>query len=113
MALEPEHGADVGAVPELPVSPRLLIAWLVTLLIGGLAGPILGEYEFKGFFPPIAGILTGLLFGEACVGIGKRRHVVSGVVTVVASAGGLLLAGWFSSSKGLDPYPAMAWLAAG
>jgi hypothetical protein len=89
-----------------------LLGWLATLALGALAGPVLGEYEFHGWFPPLAGVLTPLLLGEVCVAAAKGRSVISGAVTVVASAGGLLLAGWFSSSRGLDPFPAMAWLAA-
>jgi predicted branched-subunit amino acid permease len=112
MALGPERAPHATTSLGASVTPRLAVAWVVTLALGALAGPILGEYEFKGLFPAIAGLLTGLLLGEACVGLGKRRHVVSGVVTVVAAVGGLLFAGWRASSEGLDPYPAAAWLAA-
>jgi len=94
------------------VGPRELIAWLLTLAVGGFAGPILGEYGFSLLFAVIAGVLTALLLGELCVGIAKGRSVGCGVSTVVAATGGLLLAGWYSSSKGVHAYPNGAILAA-
>ena len=55
----PKGPSDASA--DLPVAPRALLGWLATLALGALAGPVLGEYEFHGWFPPLAGVLTPLL----------------------------------------------------
>lgn len=113
MPQRPRHRSSADRTGELALEPRALLAWLATLALGAFSGPVLGEYEFRGAFPPVAGVLTGLLLGEVSVAIARCRSVANGAITVVGAAGGLLLAGWLSSSRGLDPYPAGAWLAAG
>lgn len=100
------------AHPKNPSLTRRATAWVLTVAFGALAGPVLGEYQFTTVFAVAAGLLAGLLFGEVCAGVGRVRDVAGGVVTVFAAAGGMLLAGWYASSRGLDPYPSGAWLAA-
>ena len=57
-----------------------------------LGALILGEYEFTGTLPWVAGPLFGLVIGEVVVGVGRSRHpsvagVVAGPVRSRASRG--------------------------
>jgi hypothetical protein len=89
----------------------------VALLFGALASVlgafILGEYQFEGTMPIIAGALFGLVVGELIVEVGRHRNWAVGLLAGLECAGGLLWAGWISAGSGLEPISGGAWLAAG
>ena len=106
MAAKPEPtplGGERSASPSRPLWSSL------ASVVGAL---ILGEYEFKGVMPYIAGVLFGLVLGEIAVGVGRRKGVLLGALTAAAGAGGLVWAAWISSGEGLRPLPFAVWPAA-
>jgi hypothetical protein len=77
-----------------------------------LGALILGEYEFRGTLPFVAGPLFGLVIGEVVVSIGRVRTVVAGAIASAAAFGGIVWAGWIDSSEGVEPVKALVWVAA-
>lgn len=104
-------GVEWGGLP----SPELLRAG-IALLLGALASTLgafmLGEYQFEGTMPILAGLLFGAVIAEGVVEIGRRQTALIGVVTGLEVAGGLLWAGWISAGEGLEPISSGHWLAA-
>jgi dolichol kinase len=74
---------------------------------------MLGEYEFTGLTPVVAGVLFGLVVSEFVLQICTSPRPIIGIVTGVMVAFGLGWAAWISSDEGLRPFPALAWLAMG
>lgn len=107
----PRSGVDWGGLP----SPELLRAG-IALVLGALAATLgafmLGEYQFNGSMPYVAGALFGLVVGELVVEVGRRRGRFVGLIAGLECAGGLLWAGWISAGEGLSPISGGAWLAA-
>ena len=81
-----------------------------TAALGAL---ILGEYEFTGSLPWLAGPLFGYLVAEVVVGVGKDRSWTLAVVTAALAFGGVAWAGWIDSSEGVEPVKSLVWVAAG
>jgi hypothetical protein len=77
-----------------------------------LAALILGEYEFRGTLPFVAGPLFGLTLGEIAVGVGRSRSPIVGGISAVCGFGALVWAGWINSGEGLEPIHRMVWAAA-
>jgi hypothetical protein len=77
-----------------------------------LGALILGEYEFTGSLPFIAGPLFGLVIGEVVVGVGRARTVPVALLAAVAAFAGITWAGWIDSSEGVEPVKALVWVAA-
>ena len=77
-----------------------------------LGALILGEYEFSGTLPFVAGPLFGLVIGEIVVGVGRVRSLVAGAVASGAAFAGVVWAGWIDSSEGVEPVKALVWVAA-
>lgn len=77
-----------------------------------LGALILGEYEFTGTLPFVAGPLFGLVVGEIVVGVGRVRSLVVAAVAAVAAFAGIAWAGWIDSSEGVEPVKALVWVAA-
>ena len=92
---------------------RTLCAVAVVALVCALGALMLGEYEFTGLTPVVAGVLLGLVVSEFVLQIGAGRGLVIGIVTALLVALGLGWAAWISSDEGLKPFPALAWLAMG
>lgn len=93
----------------------VLRAWFGVLCgvgVAALGALILGEYEFTGSLPFIAGPLFGLVVGEVVVGVGRARSLVVAVPAAVAAFGGIAWAGWIDSSEGVEPVKALVWVAA-
>ena len=88
---------------------RVVVGLLVAALVCVMGALILGEYEFAGATPYVAGLLFGLVVSEFVVEIGKVRHPAIGVLTGAMVAGALFWAAWISSGHGLRPFPAAAW----
>ena len=85
---------------------------IVAALVAGLGALILGEYEFEGMLPFVAGPLFGLVIGEIVVGVGRSRAVLVGVAAGVLAASGIAWAGWIDSSEGIEPVKRLVWAAA-
>lgn len=77
-----------------------------------LGALILGEYEFSGSLPFVAGPLFGLVLGEIVVGVGRVRTVPVASVTAALAFGGIAWAGWIDSSEGVEPVKGLVWVAA-
>lgn len=78
-----------------------------------LGALMLGEYEFTGTLPFLAGPLFGLVIGEVVVGVGRSRGVILGCATAALAFGGVAWAGWIDSTQGLEPVKGLAWVSAG
>jgi len=92
---------------------RPALALLCAGAASALGAQILGEYEFTGTLPFVAGPIFGLVIGEIVVGVGRTRAVVVGVAAGLVAFGGLAWAGWIDSTQGLEPVKGLAWVAAG
>ena len=86
-----------------------LVLGAATAAIGAL---ILGEYEFTGVLPWVAGLLFGLAIGEVVVGVGKARHPLVGAVAAACSFAGIAWAGWIDSTQGVEPVKGLVWVSA-
>ena len=74
---------------------------------------ILGEYEFTGTLPFLAGPLFGLVIGEVVVGVGRPRGRGRRGLHRRLAFGGVAWAGWIDSTQGLEPVKGLAWVSAG
>lgn len=86
-----------------------VVCGVATAALGAL---ILGEYEFTGYLPFVAGPLFGLVVGEVVVGVGKVRAWPVASLSAVAAFAGIVWAGWIDSSQGVEPVKALVWVAA-
>jgi hypothetical protein len=77
-----------------------------------LGALILGEYEFTGNLPFVAGPLFGLVIGEIVVGVGATRSLLAGLAAGALAFAGIAWAGWIDSSEGLEPVKGLVWVAA-
>lgn len=82
-------------------------------IVAALGALILGEYEFKGSLPWIAGPLFGLVIGEVVVAVSKARDLVLAGAAALLAFGGIVWAGWIDSSEGVEPVHSLVWVAAG
>lgn len=73
---------------------------------------IVGEYEYQGALPVVAGLVLGLLVSEAVALGGQWRGWVPALAAAGLAAAGILWGGWIDSGEGIEPYPALAWLGA-
>ena len=90
---------------------RRPVSLLAGAAVSALGALILGEYEFTGWFPYVAGVLFGLVVAETVVGVGHWRGPVPAVAAATLSAAGLAWAAWIDSGEGLEPWPSLAWVA--
>jgi peptidoglycan/LPS O-acetylase OafA/YrhL len=91
---------------------RPLLAVVVAALVAAFGALVLGEYEFEGTLPFVAGALFGLVIGEVVVGIGRSRSWAVAVPAALLAAGGIAWAGWIDASQGVEPVKALVWPAA-
>ena len=91
---------------------RTIVGVLCGAVVAVLGAKILGEYEFRGTLPYVAGPLFGLMVGEAVVAAGRTRTIIVAGVASLLSLGGITWAGWISSGDGLEPLPTLVWVAA-
>ncbi len=90
---------------------RVVAGVVCGALAAALGALILGEYEFSGTLPYVAGVLFGLVIAEVIVSVaGTKGHVLA-AITALLSAGGLLWAGWIDSAQGVEPVKAGVWVA--
>lgn len=91
---------------------RALFALACAGAAAALGALILGEYEFEGSLPYVAGLLFGLLLGEIVVSLGRVRSVSVAIVVASEAAGAITWAGWIDSSQGVEPVKGLVWVAA-
>jgi hypothetical protein len=91
---------------------RAVLGVLCAAGVSALGGLILGEYEFTGTLPFLAGPLFGLVIGEIVVGVGATRAWPAAVAAGALAFAGVAWAGWIDSSEGLEPVKGLAWVAA-
>jgi hypothetical protein len=92
---------------------RTVLGLVCGAAAAALGALILGEYEFSGSLPFIAGPMFGLVIGEIVVGVGRARSVVVAVLAGAMSFAGIAWAGWIDSSEGVEPVKGLVWVAAG
>ena len=80
--------------------------------VAALGALILGEYEFTGSLPFVAGPLFGLAVGEVVVGVGRTRALASGALAGAIAFGGIAWAGWIDANEGVEPVKGLVWVAA-
>lgn len=90
---------------------RLALAVLAGAAVAALGALILGEYEFTGTTPYVAGVLFGLVVAEAVIGVARRGGRELAAAAAVLSGGGLLWAAWISSGRDWDYVFRPAWVA--
>jgi len=92
---------------------RPLLGLAVAAAASALGALLLGEYEFTGTLPFIAGPLFGLVVGEVAVAVGRSRTVPVAAVAGLLAFAGIAWAGWIDSSEGVEPVKGLVWVAAG
>lgn len=92
---------------------RLPLAVVAGAAVAALGALILGEYEFKGTTPYVAGVLFGLVVAEVVVTVGRRGGAALAATVGALAAGGLVWAAWISSGRDWHYVPNAAWIAVG
>jgi hypothetical protein len=75
----------------------------IVAVIGAL---IVGEYDFAGATPYVAGVLFGLVLAEAVLTVARGGTRALAAVAALECAGGVAWAAWISSGRGVAPFPA-------
>lgn len=91
---------------------RTILGVVVAAAVAALGALMLGEYEFTGLLPFVAGPLLGLVVGEVVVGVGRSRSVRSALLAGSIAFGGIAWAGWIDSTEGVEPVKGLVWVAA-
>ncbi len=91
---------------------RAVLGVLLGAATASLGALILGEYEFTGSLPYVAGPLFGLVVGEVVVAAGRARSTVVAGAAALLAFGGIAWAGWIDSSSGLEPVRGAVWTSA-
>lgn len=111
-AAGPRRRRPLVAAPR-PSTGRKVAGIVAAALVAALGALILGEYEFKGTLPWVAGPLFGLVLGEVVIAAGKARDVVSAGCVAAFGFAGIVWAGWIDSTEGVEPVHSLVWVAAG
>ena len=91
---------------------RSLLGLLCAAAASALGALVLGEYEFTGTLPFVAGPLFGLAIGEVVVGVGRARTLAVGAAAAGVAFAGIAWAGWIDSTEGVEPVKGLVWVAA-
>jgi len=91
------------------MSWRALLGLVLGAGVAALGALILGEYEFTGTLPWLAGPLFGLVIGEVVVGVGRSHHPAVAAMAAVLSFTGIAWAGWIDSTQGVEPIKTAVW----
>lgn len=83
---------------------------VVGALFSALGAVILGEYEFTGLTPVVAGILFGLIIAEVMTVAAKKADLQLALIAAGFSAVGIVWAAWISSGRDWDYVPGGTWL---
>ena len=92
---------------------RALLGLAAGALVSAFGALVLGEYEFSGTLPFLAGPLFGLAVGEVVVAAGRSRSTAVAIAAAGLAAAGIAWAGWIDSSEGVEPVKGLVWVAAG
>jgi hypothetical protein len=96
-------------VTDHPVRRALApVAGAATAALGAL---ILGEYDFSGMTPYLAGVLFGLIVAEVVLTVAAHGSRMLAAVAGAESGLGLAWAAWISSGRGRAAIPSAAWIA--
>jgi hypothetical protein len=96
----------------VPAVVRTVCGLVCAALVAALGALILGEYEFTGTLPYVAGPLFGLAVGETVVAVGRSRATATAAIASLVALGGITWAGWIDSSEGVEPLHSGVWVAA-
>ncbi len=88
----------------------MAVALVAGAALAWLASQILGEYEFEGWLPVVAGPVVGLLVAETVVTVGRWRDPAIAVFCASASALSLVWAGHIDA--GVEDVTSLVWVAA-
>jgi hypothetical protein len=114
-AAPPPDGAgapsSTAAPTAVPSRPRLVAGIFLGAGLATLGGWILGEYPFTGVMPYIAGVLFALVVTEVILSVSHQPGIVTAVAAALCTLGGLGLAVWISTGRGIDPIPIGGWVA--
>lgn len=91
---------------------RRVLALLAGAATAAAGAVILGEYEFTGLTPVVAGVLFGVIVAEVVTAAGRRRDVVTALACGVLAAAGMVWAAWISSGHDWSYVPGVAWVGA-
>jgi hypothetical protein len=80
--------------------------------VAWLGSQILGEYEFDGWLPFVAGPVLGLLVAESVLVIGRWRDPAVAVFCGAVAALGLIVAGRIDADTELGSVKPLVWVAA-
>ena len=92
---------------------RQVLGVVTGAVVALVAAVILGEYNFVGLTPWVAGIVVPLAVAEGCALVGGRRPRWLWAYAAVIGAAGLAWGVWLSTGRGLDPWPTGGWEAVG
>jgi drug/metabolite transporter (DMT)-like permease len=90
---------------------RPLLALLAGLAVAGIAGAVLGEYDFDGWAAIGSGLLTGVFVGEAVVTVARKGSRALAAATALMAIGGMLWAGWTTTGHRLGTVGWKGWAA--
>ena len=93
-----------------PSAIRQGVAVLAGAAVGAVAALILGEYDFSGTTPYVAGVLFGLIVAEVTLTVARVGRPVLAAAAAVISGLGVLWAAWISSGRGVSPIPGGAYV---
>ncbi|GAC1315298.1 MAG: hypothetical protein NVSMB12_10390 [Acidimicrobiales bacterium] len=89
-----------------------MVALIAGEAVAAAGALILGEYEFAGATPFIAGVLFGLAVAEVMITVARGATIWMAAWGATMAGGGILLAAWISSGRGVAPMPVMGYVAA-
>ncbi|MHB8464417.1 MAG: hypothetical protein ACYDH6_01175 [Acidimicrobiales bacterium] len=101
---------STGPQPLEPSSLRQALAVVVAAAVTAVGALILGEYDFKGTTPYVAGFLFGLVVAEVVLTVARLGRPVLAAAAAALSGLGMLWAAWISSGRGVSPIPGGAYL---
>lgn len=89
---------------------RLALAAVAGAAVAAFSALILGEYEFTGSTPYVAGVLFALLVAEAVLAVAKGGTLPLAAATAALAGSGLVWAAWISAGRDWAYVPGVAWL---
>ena len=94
--------------------PVVLLTYGVSLLLAAVVATVgalvLGEYEFTGAMPFVAGPLFGFVIGELVVALARRRRWGLAWSAAMLTAAALGVAGWIDADRGVEPIGGLVWV---
>lgn len=88
-----------------------MLAAVVAVAVAGLGSQILGEYEFEGWLPFVAGPVLGVVVAEAVLTVGRWRDRTVALFCAATAALALLWAGRIDAAAGAEQVKPLVWVA--